>query len=163
MSSLLKSECENNLFVIATFENSLFIELAISALEQKDIPKEKILAAPLDKRTEPRQLFDTIHKADGFSLFDGGAILGTCLMLLGSIYGYVLKGGPIIWGLIGAISGLLLGFLIKMLLMKKNKKGLKKITSEVVLMIRCEEHQWESIEKILWENAALGITRIKNS
>ncbi|NRD79102.1 hypothetical protein HPT25_17220 [Bacillus sp. BRMEA1] len=149
------------MFVIATFENCLFIELAISALEQKEIPKEKILAAPLDKRTEPRQLFDTIHKSDGFSLFDGGAILGTCFMLLGAIYGYVLKWGPIIWGIIGAVSGLLLGFLIKMIIVKKNKKGLKKITAEIVLMVRCEEHQWESVEKILWENSALGITKIK--
>ena len=28
-------------------------------------------------------------------------------------------------------------------------------------MIRCEEQQWETIEKIIWENNALGVTRIK--
>ena len=151
------------MLVIATFENSLFIELAISALEQKGIPKEKIFAAPLDKRTEPRQLFDTIHRADGFSLFDLGAILGTCLMLLGSIYGYVLKWGPIIWGIIGAVVGITLGILIKVWLVKKNNTGSNKITSEIVLMIRCEEHQWDKVEKILWENTALGITRLKNT
>jgi hypothetical protein len=150
------------MFVIATFENSLFIELAISALEQSEIPKEKILAAPLDKRTEPMQLFDSIHKADGFSLFDGGAILGTCLMLLGTIYGYVLKWGPILWGIIGAVSGLVIGLFIKFVILRKNKNGLSKITSEIVLMIRCEEHQWKMVEKILWDNAALGITSIKN-
>src|SRR4051794_23187426 len=151
------------MFVIATFENSVFIELAISALEQKEISKEKILAAPLDKRTEPRQLFDTIHRADGFSLFDVAAILGTCLMLLGTIYGYVLKWGPIIWGIIGAVTGLALGLIIKLLMVKKNKRGGKNITSEIVLMIRCEDHQWETVEKILWDHTALGITRIKNS
>jgi hypothetical protein len=150
------------LYVIATFENSLFIELAISAMEQKGIPKEKILAAPLDKRSEPRQLFDTIHRADGLSLFDGAAMLGTCLMLIGAIYGYVLKWGPIIWGIIGAVSGLLLGFLIKMLFVKNSKRGEKGFTAEIVLMVRCEEHQWETIEKILWENTALGVTRINH-
>ena len=151
------------MLVIATFENSLFIELAISALEQKGIPKEKIFAAPLNKRTEPRQLFDTIHRADGFSLFDGGAILGTCLMLLGSIYGYVLKWGPIIWGIIGALTGITLGILIKVWLVKRNNAGSKKISSEIVLMIRCEEYQWDTVEKILWENTALGLTRLKNT
>ena len=150
------------MYVIATFENSLYIELAISEMEQKGIPKEKILAAPLDKRSEPRQLFDTLHRADGLSLFDGAAMLGTCFMLLGAIYGYVLKWGPIIWGIIGAVSGLILGFLIKMLLVKKKQGGEKSITAEIVLLIRCEEHQWETIEKILWENTALGITRIHN-
>lgn len=148
------------MFVIATFESSIYIELAISALEQRGVSKEKILAAPLDKRTEQRKLFDSIHSADGFSLFDAAAILGTCFMLLGAIYGYVLEWGPIIWGIIGALSGLFLGFVLKLLIIKKTKQGTKWIASEIVLMIRCEDEQWEKVESILWENHALGITRI---
>jgi hypothetical protein len=148
------------MFVIATFENSIYIELAITALEQQGISKELILAAPLDKRKELRGLFDTIHKSDGFSLFDGPAILGTCLMLLGAIYGYVLEWGPILWGIIGAVSGLLLGFLLKMFLLRKNKRGSSKITSEIVLMVRCEDRKWEQVEKILWDHFALGLTKI---
>ncbi|MEC1520692.1 hypothetical protein P9D43_01435 [Neobacillus niacini] len=148
------------MFVIATFENSIYIELAITALEEQGIAKESILAAPLDKRKELRGLFDSIHKSDGFSLFDGPAILGTCLMLLGAIYGYELVWGPILWGIIGAVSGLLLGFLIKMLMVKKNKRGSKNITSEIVLMVRCEEQKWEMVEKILWDHLALGLTKI---
>ncbi len=148
------------MFVIATFENSIYIELAISALEEQGISKELILAAPLDKRKELRGLFDSIHKSDGFSLFDGAAILGTCFMLLGAIYGFVLKWGPIIWGIIGALSGLLLGFLIKLIILKKNKRGSKTITSEIVLMVRCEEQKWEIVEKILWDHFALGMTKI---
>ncbi|WHZ02946.1 hypothetical protein QNH48_29205 [Neobacillus sp. YX16] len=148
------------MFVIATFENSIYIELAITALEQQGISKELILAAPLDKRKELRGLFDTIHKSDGFSLFDGPSILGTCLMLLGAIYGYVLEWGPILWGIIGAVSGLLLGFLLKMLILRKNKRGSSKITSEIVLMVRCEDHKWEQVEKLLWDHFALGLTKI---
>ncbi|WP_419955041.1 hypothetical protein ACN6MT_05540 [Neobacillus niacini] len=148
------------MFVIATFENSIYIELAITALEEQGISKELILAAPLDKRKELRNLFDTIHKSDGFSLFDGPAILGTCLMLLGAIYGYELKWGPILWGIIGAVSGILLGFLIKMLMLKKSKRGGKHITSEIVLMVRCEDQKGELVEKILWDHLALGLTKI---
>jgi hypothetical protein len=149
------------MLVIATFENSLFIELAITALEQTGVRKEKIFAAPLDKRTEPRQLFDTIHRADGISLFDAGAILGTCLMLLGAIYGFVLDWGPIIWGIIGALSGITIGILIKLWIVKKTNNNNKKISSEIILMIRCDEHQWESVQKLLWEHLALGITHVK--
>jgi hypothetical protein len=148
------------MFVIATFENSIYIELAISELEQQGIAKEMILAAPLDKRREPRKLFDTIHKSDGFSFFDGAAVLGTCFMLLGAIYGYVLKWGPIIWGIIGAVTGLLLGFFIKMVLLKRSGRGSKTISSEIVLMVRCEESKGEIIEKILWDHLALGLTKI---
>ncbi len=150
------------MFVIATFENSLSIELAITELQQNDIPNDKILAAPLDKKTDHKQLFDTIHQADGLSLFDLAAIIGTCLMLLGAIYGYILEWGPIIWGIIGAVSGLLIGFLIKMLIIKKNKRATKSFSSEIVLMIRCENHQWHMIENILWKNGALGLSRISH-
>lgn len=148
------------MFVIATFENSIYIELVISELEQQGITKEMILAAPLDKRREPRRLFDTVHQSDGFSLFDGACILATCFMLLGAIYGYVLKWGPIIWGIIGAVSGMLLGFLIKLIILKKSGRGNKNISSEIVLMIRCEETKSEIIEKILWDHLALGLTKI---
>jgi uncharacterized protein YneF (UPF0154 family) len=149
------------MLVISTFENSLFIEMAISSLEQKGIPKENIFAAPLDKPKEQRQLFDTIHRADGVSLFDVGAILGTCFMLLGAIYGFVLNWGPIIWGIIGALSGLIIGILIKIWIVKKSINGNKKISSEIVLMIRCEEYQWESVQQVLWDNLALGVTHVK--
>lgn len=152
------------MYVIATFEQSVFLELAITALEQKGIPKDRILAVPLDKRTEPPQLFDTLHRADGISMFDLGAVLGTCLMLLGSVYGYVLKWGPIIWGIIGAVAGLLIGFIIKYVIVKRrnpgNKSGPKTVTSEAVLMIHCHESQWDNIEKILWDNTALGVSRL---
>lgn len=152
----------NILFVIATFENSIIIELTITELEQNEIPNDKILAVPLDKKLDHRQLFDTIHQADGLSLFDLAAIIGTCLMLLGAIYGYLLEWGPIIWGIIGAVSGLLIGFIIKMLLIKKNKRATKSFSSEIVLMIRCEKHQWHIVENILWKNGALGLSRIRH-
>ncbi|RIX51455.1 hypothetical protein D3P08_16190 [Paenibacillus nanensis] len=149
--------------IIATFENSVFIELAITALEQRDIPRANIFAAPLDKRVEPRQLFDTIHSADGFSMLDLAAILGTVFMLLGAIYGYVLAWGPIIWGIIGAVFGMGSGFLLKLFLVRKNLTGVKKMTSEIVLMVRCEEEMGRTVQQLLWEHQALGITRIKSS
>lgn len=149
------------MYIIASFEQSVFLELAISALEQKEIRKEQILAVPLDKRTEERRLFDTIHQADGFSLFDVAAILGTCGMLLGAIYGMVLKWGPILWGLIGLVAGLLIGFLLKLLFLKKRNNGSgRTITTEVFLMIHCNDTDKKMVEDILWDNLALGVAKL---
>lgn len=151
------------MYVIASFEQSIFLELAITALEQSGIPKHQILAVPLDKRTEDRKLFDTIHRADGFSLFDVAAVLGTCGMLLGAIYGMVLQWGPILWGLIGLCVGLLLGFLFKILFVKRQtKKTKQQHTTEVFLVIRCTHDQNKHVEDILWDNTALGIARLHN-
>lgn len=148
------------MYVIATFEQNIYLEMAITKLEQKGIPRDKLFAVPLDKREEPRALFDTIHHADGYSMLDAAAILGTVLMLLGAIYGFELAWGPIIWGIIGAATGLTLGFLFKYIIIKKRSNVTKNITSEVVLMIRCELSQWEWVEKILWEHTALGVSKI---
>ena len=152
------------MYIIASFEQSISLELAISALEQEEISKNQILAVPLDKRTEKRKLFDTIHRADGFSLFDVAAVLGTCGMLLGAIYGMILKWGPILWGLIGLITGLLLGFLLKLMFIKKqNSKALKRnVSTEVFLMINCTDDQRKIVESILWDNMALGVANIKD-
>lgn len=69
--------------IIATFEYSISLELALSELENIGISKKKISAFPLDKRTEEGKLFDSMHQSDGISLFDLAAVLGSIFMLLG--------------------------------------------------------------------------------
>ncbi|MFC5447724.1 hypothetical protein [Paenibacillus aestuarii] len=147
-------------FIVATFEQTVFLEMAITAVERLGITKDKITALPLDKRSEPRKIFDSIHTADGFSMMDLAAVLGTIFMLLGAIYGFELKWGPILWGIIGAVSGILLGFSIKLMILKKNRTGVKGITSEVVVMIQCEEALLEKVEEVLWDHTALGVSRM---
>lgn len=38
-----------NMYVIATFEQSILLELAITELEQKGISKDQVFAVPIDK------------------------------------------------------------------------------------------------------------------
>ncbi|WP_067619055.1 hypothetical protein [Alicyclobacillus acidiphilus] len=150
------------MYIIASFEQSIFLELAITALEQIGIDKRQILAVPLDKRTEERKLFDSMHRADGVSLFDGAAVLGTCGMLLGAIYGMVLAWGPILWGLIGLCLGMVVGFLLKLLFVKRRNRKVTKeqISTEVFLLIDCDAEEKKLVERILWENDALGIAKL---
>jgi hypothetical protein len=75
-------------------------------------------------------------------LFDAPALFGVFTSVLGAIYGYTLKWGPIIWGLIGLALGMLLGFIIELVIHRKRilRKRLKnKSITEVVLMIKCSE------------------------
>ncbi|WP_280769190.1 hypothetical protein [Salipaludibacillus daqingensis] len=149
--------------IFSSFEHSSYIELAITALEQIGIEKENILAVPLYNRIEERKLFDTLHRADGVSLFDTGAALGTAFSVIGTCFGFALAWGPIIWGLIGAIIGFLLGFIINYTFYKitRNKqRALKGKKSEVFLVINCPQEIVEQVEKILWENFALGVSKV---
>lgn len=150
------------MYIIATFEYNQFLERAVTGMQMKGVSKERILAAPLDKRGEERQLFDTIHSSDGLSLIDLAAALGTIFMLLGSIYGFVLAWGPIWWGLIGLVSGAAIGLVIKLITTKKyakNRATAKKM-AEVVLIIECNDHELETVRNVLWDCHALGISKL---
>lgn len=149
------------MYIISSFQYSTYLELAITELESKGIAREKILVIPLDKLDEKRKLFDSINYSDGISLFDTAAILGTIFMVLGVIYGYVWRWGPIIWGLIGLAFGVMLGFLIDIIPKNKFQKKQKNSSngSEVIIIINCANEQSEIVESIFRCNHALGIGR----
>jgi len=149
------------MYIIATFEYSNYLELAITAIQMKGIKKENILCVPMDKRGEDRQLFDTIHSADGLSLLDLPIILATIFCLFGGIYGFMLTWGPIMWGLICMVAGFSLGLIIKLITTKKynnRQKNLK--TTEVVMIIDCNDDQLNMVKDTLWQNNALGVSRL---
>lgn len=148
----------------STFENSIYLEMAIATLEKRGVKKENIYAVPLDNRLEDRKIFDTIHTSDGTSLIDVGIALGTAFSVVGTSIGFILNWGPIVWGGITAIIGFLLGFAIRLFtekFFKKKRRLSKGKNSEVILIIDCEETKGEQVEQILWEHLALGVAKVK--
>ncbi|WP_257348045.1 hypothetical protein [Pseudalkalibacillus decolorationis] len=152
--------------IFSTFENSGYLELAISLLEQKGIKKENIFAVPLDNRREERKLFDTLHRSDGVSLVDVAMALATGFSVIGASVGFILAWGPIFWGLIGAVSGFILGLGIKLFVLKVVKKKQNLLRrgkhSEVILIVDCEEEQAQLVEEILWEHLAIGLGKVNS-
>ena len=149
--------------VFSTFEHSTYLELAITSIEKIGIPRENILAVPLMNRVQERKLFDTLHRADGISLFDKGAAIGTAFSVIGASIGFVLEWGPIFWGLIGGATGFIIGFIIDYIFYKvihKRRRELKEKGSDVILVINCPSELTEKVEKVLWEHLALGIAKV---
>ncbi len=147
------------MYLVASFHYCLHTEIAIAKLEQLGVKKEQILAVPLEIRGETRNIFDTIHHADGVSMVDGGAILGSAGMVLGVIYGFVLEWGPIIWGLLGLAGGFLGGLLLDISFskLKHSKARRSENDGELFLMVQCDSHQVEQVKKTLWDHLALGV------
>jgi hypothetical protein len=149
------------MYIVSTFEHSIYLELAITAVQMKGIKKENIMAISMDKKAEQRMLFDSIHSADGLSLFDLPAILAAIGGIFGGIYGFVLKWGPLLWGLIAIWAGGILGLIIKLIITKKYKgRQNDKRGTEVVLIIECIESQLELVKDMLWANKALGVSKL---
>lgn len=154
------------MFVAGTFRYNLHLELAISELEKKGVSRNAIAAIPMHSQVEKRRIMDTIHRADGISSFDAAALLGTFCMLMGAIYGFVLKWGPVIWGLIGLLLGAILGLLADLFvhrLLQKHpllppyNKMPTSYSPQVVLIIECQADQTQTIKDVLWDNLALGV------
>jgi TM2 domain-containing membrane protein YozV len=150
-----------SMYVISTFEHSINLEAAVTALEMKGIAKQSILAAPLDKKTERRHLFDTLHASDGLSTLDVPMILASILTLLGAIYGFVLPPGPVLCGLIGMAAGFALGLLLKLFTKRKFQDAQNdRKAAEVVLIVACAEGQADMVKDTLWENDAFGVSKL---
>ncbi|WNC13527.1 hypothetical protein [Brevibacillus brevis] len=150
--------------IFATFEYSTFVEIAITELEEKGI--SSIYAVPLDLRKKEPRLLDSIHRADGLSFIDKGMIFAFMFATIGASKGFVWQGGPIIWGVVGAILGFLIGVSLSwfIYLLKRNKKQLqlkKGKKGEVILIVTCEDSQASVVEDILWDHKALGLARTR--
>lgn len=148
---------ENSMHVISTFRHSAYIELALNDLEQKGIHKENIFVAPLNKYSRDMSDLEKAHK-EGSSKYEPAFISGAIFMLLGSIYGFVLAWGPIIWAIIGLLCGIAVGMIISFII-KKTEWQEKKAQTEVVLIIECETKLSELVEGILWRHKALGVSK----
>jgi len=157
---ILKTEAAEVL-IAATFDHSQFVELAITELEEKGITKEKLLAIPLAQQHKGFAILDTIHRADGISIFDTAAVFATTGMTLGVIYGFIWAWGPIIWGLIGLLGGSAVGFALDYLLTKRKISTERKAReSELVLIVSCEKAQAAWVEQVLRNNTAFGVGKI---
>jgi hypothetical protein len=150
--------------ILSTFEHSIKLEIAISSLEQLGIKKADIFAVPLNNRKTDRKFFDSMHHSDGVSLISTGAAIGTAFAVIGASIGFSLAWGPIYWGIIGASSGFLLGFLIDLFInkvMKKQKRLLRGKYPQVILIVECDDTIGDDVERILWHCLAQGVARVQ--
>jgi hypothetical protein len=149
------------MLIIASFKHSLYLELALTHLEQGGIAKHDMIVAPLDKQATPKRQSDmAIVHMDGHSQVDKAFIAATVGMLLGAIYGFVLSWGPILWALIGFVGGGCIGLAADMLVRKKRAPQTGSNASEVIVLLQCAPQQTEAVESILWNHQALGVSKI---
>lgn len=156
-----KKDAGNSMYVFSVFEQSLRLEMAVTELQLKGVPKEAILAVPLDRKNEDVMLFDTAHSSDSTSMLALPMILGMILSLFGAVIGFQLAWGPILWAVIGAASGFLLGLGIRLIIAMINKQKFNSQNKTgVILLIRCETEQSEMVKDILWSNTATGVSKL---
>ena len=150
----------DGMYVVASFEHSIHLEVAVATLEKQGILKNEILAVPMDKRDESMMIFDRLRASDRHSMMDYPIIISTICALFGLIYGFLLPWGPVLWALIGTGVGFGVGILIKLLALRLRKEKMRLQTTEVVLLINCKNSRPEMVQDILWNHGALGVSKL---
>jgi hypothetical protein len=139
------------MYVFITFPYSFDVELALSELKKYGYKHENMMVIPMQPFHRSESMTDMMSE-ESSRMFDWSLLLGSVFMLLGVIYGYVLRLGPVIWGLIGLVGGGLIGLGIQAIINKKKKKKWSLTTvRQVLLMVHAEKseqiHRIESIMK----------------
>lgn len=147
----------DKMYIVSNFTHTIKLETAITAIQMKGVPKENILAVPMDKRHEGRHLFDTVDDSDSLSMLDLPMISAAVFAVFGLIYGFVLAWGPIAWALIGTVCGFGIGLLVKLITTHRRSRRRRAAEPAVVLLIACEADQMDMIQETLWANSALGV------
>lgn len=142
--------------IIATFEHSPFVEMAIHDIEKLGVPAQNIIALPLENLDSGAHIVDSIHRVDGRSMLDGAMMGATIFAVLGVIYGFVWHWGPVIWGLLGLGGGFFLGLLIELALNKKKIKAFSNRKSEVIIEVTCHASLKNQLIKALKSRKAMG-------
>lgn len=149
--------------VIAAFDSNLHVEIALENLKNMDIEDNRIVIVEMQMNTKDKQIVDTMNHSNGNSLLDSVAAWSVIGATLGCIYGSVLRVGPIIIGLLGALFFGLVGFLLDKIIKRKHKKngrlpsGSRKKYYDMLIIIRCNSKQeMKTISSICKDNNALS-------
>lgn len=149
------------MYVFSVFELTSKLEEALTSLETKGISKNAILAVPLNRRNEGKNLFDTAHYSDNASTLALPFVFATMGSFLGGVIGFQLHWGPVLWCLIGGVAAGLFGLcisVIRAVIKKRHQAGTSK--GGVVVVVKCEQNQNDDVQQILWNNTAMGVYAI---
>lgn len=141
------------MLIFSIFDQSIELEQALAELEANLVPRENILIVFMDDHSTKNEFKE--QSPTGFEI---GISVATGAAVIGASSGFILTWGPILWGLIGAVVGFILGF-ISFILYKRVKIQtiLKKENYEVSVVIQCKENQVNSIGNILWKYQARSV------
>lgn len=144
------------MLIMAAFHLSLELEEALLVLEKDGVERRGIMVVPLYN--------GPVEDGAGWNSdwvqtsFEAGMALGTASAVVGISQGFIREWGPLIWGLITAVSGFFLGFglcaLFQYKLWRRMTPGRH---PEAMIIIRCKPEDTGRVRTVLWQHGALAV------
>ncbi|KIL38780.1 hypothetical protein SD70_24135 [Gordoniibacillus kamchatkensis] len=141
--------------LVVLFPYNANIEIVLDDLKRRGYTSNSAMTVPLHDPSESPPTIAAVGTG-GRSNWDIGFVLGTIGMLLGSIYGFVWPGGPVLWALAGLIfsfgAGVGLDWLLRIRKIHRRRKR-----SGIVLWIRCDDAEAKRLQTWLADFGVDGI------
>ncbi|MDF2926465.1 MAG: hypothetical protein K0R57_5379 [Paenibacillaceae bacterium] len=146
------------MLVLATFDHSMELEQALLILEREGIERRGIMVVPLDALGRNSHIRFELPADWKERAFEIGMATGTASAVFGICLGFVWDWGPLIWGLLTAIGGFGIGYIIYGLvyhLLWKAGDPVKR--PEAAVIVRGKEENVDLIRQVLWQHKALSL------
>lgn len=145
------------MLVIGIFPNDMGAAQALLDMENAGIGKDRLLVVPMDASAEEAKT-ESFNPIAGQSSVEAGIAVATACAVVCISRGFVMAWGPIVWGMIGAFGGFAIGFSVHRLIMKRRRKRTRADrSSELTVIVECEEPERQKVLDSLWNNNALCV------
>lgn len=147
------------MLVIGTFPNDTRVLQAVHTLEKSGIGKDRLLVVPMDDSPDSANAHREIgNPTSGHSSVEFGFAGATAVSVIGISRGFMLAWGPILWGLISAACGFVLGFGVHKIWERRRLSVFrKKKSSNINVLVECEASERKLIVGVLWNHDALAV------
>ncbi|MFC0216516.1 hypothetical protein ACFFK0_29385 [Paenibacillus chartarius] len=140
--------------IVAVLPYTVNVELLLYEARARGFTSDTLMTIPLRNPDDAPKTIGAVGRG-GRTNWDLGFVLGTIGMLVGSIYGFALFGGPVLWALFGLVTSFAAGVWLDNRLQKRQFKR-RETKPSVVIWIRCEEQQKEAVRQWLAGHGAEG-------
>ncbi|MBO9599079.1 MAG: hypothetical protein J7559_14830 [Cohnella sp.] len=147
------------MLVIGTFPNDTRVLQAVLTLEKSGVGKDRLLVVPMDHSPDSANAHREIRNPiSGHKSVEFGFAGATALSVIGISRGFILEWGPIVWGLISAACGFVLGFGIhKWWESRRLSVVRRKKSSNLTVLVECEADERTLIVDVLWNHDAVAV------
>jgi hypothetical protein len=151
------------MLIMAAFEYSTELEQALLTLEGEGIERRGIMVVHLDSPNQDRSVRMEPLPDWKQRSFEIGMASGTACAVVGISHGFITEWGPLIWGLLSAIGGFLLGYGVYAILhFKLWKRRTSGRHPEAVVIVRAGKGEESLVRQVLWRYHALSVGVVAN-
>lgn len=146
------------MLIVGTFQHSIELEQALAMIEVSGIARRHILVVTMDPGQEGSSNSRSISRDSHSKRIEVSIAVATGAAVIGASAGFILRWGPVIWGLIACLVGYVVGYGIYSLFVMANRgQQFPKKLPEITVIVQCQEKDCAQVREIMWRYNSITV------